>query len=92
MLLAIEWKNQRKIWMNQTGKNNCRCQEKVLVVNQLYVDYQDLSDETRVSHAEMYINEYDIKKYKRIFKILLEHSISKSEITELFNQLDTKMI
>jgi len=42
MLLAIEWKNQRKIWMNQTGKNNCRCQEKVLVVNQIRIVLNDL--------------------------------------------------
>jgi len=30
MLLAIEWKNQRKICMNQKGKNNCRSQKKYL--------------------------------------------------------------
>jgi hypothetical protein len=57
----------------------------------LYVDYQDAVDETRVSHAELRINESDILKFKRTFKILEEHSISRIEINKLFEQINSNV-
>lgn len=53
----------------------------------LYVDYQDIVDETRVCYAEIRLNESDIEKFRNNYKRLLNHSISQNEKLELYKML-----
>jgi hypothetical protein len=51
--------------------------------SRLYIDYQDQSDETRVSHGELRLSDSEIERFERKFDTLKNMAISEQDMQDL---------